>query len=130
MLNCWPIQAVLSLLEQSTMSMSYAWYLNNNTNHSFVWLCRDTQFCYGLRLHEGLVKSIDYLMMDAKQAVMEEQHRRFQDLHREGRWIEALHQMHVTLNCAADLLNESLRVMDEAIGNCRNPSSNHSHPVT
>jgi len=73
---------------------------------------------------------IDHLMMDAKQAIMEEQHRRFQDLHREGRWIEALQQMHVTLSCASDLLNESLQALDKALGSCHAPSSNESHPLT
>jgi hypothetical protein len=79
---------------------------------------------------EGFVTSIDHLMMDAKQAIMEEQHRRFQDLHREGRWVEALQQMHVTLSCASDLLNESLQVLDKALGSCHAPSSNESHPLT
>jgi hypothetical protein len=46
---------------------------------------------------------------------MEEHHRRFQALQQEGRWQEALQQMHVTLRCATDLLNESLRVLDEAL---------------
>jgi hypothetical protein len=54
-------------------------------------------------------------MMDAKQAIMEEHHRRFQTLYREGRWEEALQQIHVTLSCATDLLNESLRVLDEVL---------------
>ena len=52
-------------------------------------------------------------MMDAKQAIMDEQHRRFQTLYQERRWGEALQQIHVTLSCATDLLNESLRVLDE-----------------
>jgi hypothetical protein len=54
-------------------------------------------------------------MMDAKQAIMDEHHRRFQTLYQEGRWEEALQQIHVTLSCATDLLNESLRVLDEAL---------------
>ena len=58
--------------------------------------------------------AIDSLMLDAKQAIMDEQHRRFQTFSREGRWVEALQQIHVTLSCASDLLNESLRVLDEA----------------
>ena len=58
--------------------------------------------------------AIDSLMLDAKQAIMDEQHRRFQTLYQEGRWEEALKQIHVTLGCATDLLNESLRVLDEA----------------
>jgi 2'-5' RNA ligase len=54
-------------------------------------------------------------MMDAKQAIMDEHHRRFQTLYQEGRWEEALQQIHITLSCATDLLNESLRVLDEAL---------------
>lgn len=57
--------------------------------------------------------AVDSLMMDAKQAIMDEHHRRFQTLYQEGRWEEALKQIHVTLTCASDLLNESLRVLDE-----------------
>ncbi|TKB68196.1 MAG: hypothetical protein E8D47_01635 [Nitrospira sp.] len=57
--------------------------------------------------------AIDSLMLEAKQAIMDEHHRRFQTLYQEGRWEEALQQIHVTLSCAADLLNESLRVLDE-----------------
>lgn len=57
--------------------------------------------------------AIDSLILDAKQAIMDEQHRRFQTLYQEGRWEEALKQIHVTLGCATDLLNESLRVLDE-----------------
>jgi hypothetical protein len=57
----------------------------------------------------------DSLMLDAKQAIMDEHHRRFQTLHQEGRWVEALQQIHVTLSCATDLLNESFRVLDEAL---------------
>ncbi|THJ24483.1 MAG: hypothetical protein CAF45_004730 [Nitrospira sp. CG24E] len=59
--------------------------------------------------------AVDSLMLDAKQAIMDEHHRRFQSLHQEGRVEEALQQIHVTLSCAADLLNESLRVLDETI---------------
>jgi hypothetical protein len=57
----------------------------------------------------------DSLMLDAKQAIMDEHHRRFQILHQEGRWAEALQQIHITMSCAADLLNESLRVLDESL---------------
>jgi hypothetical protein len=64
---------------------------------------------------EEPVTAVDSLMLDAKQAIMDEHHRRFQSLHQEGKWEEALQQIHVTLSCAADLLYESLRVLDEAI---------------
>jgi hypothetical protein len=79
---------------------------------------------------EGFVTPIDHLMIDAKEAILEEQHRRFQNFHREGRWVEALQQMHVTLNCASDLLNESLRVLDETLENSHLPSSNGSPTST
>jgi len=59
--------------------------------------------------------AVDSLMLDAKQAIMEEHHRRFQTFHQEGRWDEALREIHVTLTCASDLLNESLRVIDETL---------------
>ena len=59
--------------------------------------------------------AIDSLMLEAKHAIMDEHHRRFQTLHQEGRWEEALQEIHVTLSCAADLLNESLRVLEETI---------------
>ena len=59
--------------------------------------------------------AVDSLILDAKQAIMEEQHRRFQTLQQEGRWEEALQQIHVTLSTATDLLNESLRALDEAL---------------
>jgi len=52
------------------------------------------------------------LILDAKQAILEEQHRRFQDLQAEGRWQEAMEQFQVTLVCASDLLNHSLTVLD------------------
>lgn len=58
--------------------------------------------------------AVDSLMLDAKQAIMDEHHRRFQTFYQEGRWEEALQEIYVTLNCATDLLNESLRVLDEA----------------
>jgi len=61
------------------------------------------------------VTAVDSLMLDAKQAIMEEHHRRFQTYQKEERWEEALQQIHITLSCATDLLNESLRVLDEAL---------------
>lgn len=67
--------------------------------------------------------AVDGLMLDAKQAIMEEHHRRFQALQQEGRWQEALQQVQVTLSCATDLLNESLRVLDEFL-------ESHDHPAT
>jgi hypothetical protein len=61
------------------------------------------------------VTAIDSLMLEAKQAIMEEHHHRFQTLHQDGRWEEALREIQVTLNCAADLLNDSLQVLEKAL---------------
>ena len=71
--------------------------------------------------------SVDSLMLDAKQAIMDEHHRRFQTLRQEERWEEALQQIPVTLSCATDLLKESLRVLDEAL-ELQNPSADSSLP--
>jgi cellobiose-specific phosphotransferase system component IIA len=71
--------------------------------------------------------AVDSLMLDAKQAIMDEHHRRFQMLRQEERWEEALQQIPVTLSCATDLLNESLRVLNEAL-EPQNPSSESSIP--
>jgi hypothetical protein len=77
------------------------------------------------------VTAIDSLMLDAKQAILDEHHRRFQILHQEGRWEEALQQIHVTMSCAADLLNESLRVLDEALeAHNHTPPADSSPPTT
>lgn len=59
--------------------------------------------------------AIDSLMLEAKHAIMDEHHRRFQTLHQEGRWPEALQEIQITLSCAADLLNESLQVLEKAL---------------
>ncbi|TAJ07393.1 MAG: hypothetical protein EPO61_15680 [Nitrospirae bacterium] len=57
----------------------------------------------------------DSLMLDAKQAILEEQHRRFQSLQEEGRLQEAMQQFQVTLGCASDLLNDSLGVLERLL---------------
>ena len=57
----------------------------------------------------------DNLMLDAKQAILDEQHRRFQALQREDRCLEAMQQFQVTLSCAMDLLNESVRILQIVI---------------
>ena len=75
--------------------------------------------------------AVDGLMLDAKQTIMDEHHRRFQTLQQEGRWEEALQQIPVTLSCATDLLNESLRVLEEALdGHNRTSDSSTSPPAT
>jgi hypothetical protein len=61
------------------------------------------------------VSAADHLMLDAKQAILDEQHRRFQVLQREGRWGEAMQQFQVTMSCATDLLNESVQLLQRVI---------------
>ncbi|GJL53215.1 MAG: hypothetical protein NPIRA02_03470 [Nitrospirales bacterium] len=57
----------------------------------------------------------DRLMLDAKKAILQEQHRRFQELQKEGRWSDAMQQLHVTLSCAADLLKDSVVLLERAV---------------
>lgn len=64
---------------------------------------------------EDAMTTADCLMLDAKQAILDEHHRRFQDLHREGKVEEAVQQIQVTLSCAADLLNDSLKLLDDTL---------------
>lgn len=59
--------------------------------------------------------SADSLILDAKQAILEEHHRQFQSFYREGQLEEALKQFHTTIVCASDLLNDSLRLLEQAI---------------
>ncbi len=69
---------------------------------------------------------LDSLILEAKQAILDEQHKRFQALQREGRWQEAMQQFYVTLACASDLLNESLRVLECALNRYRERQQGHS----
>jgi hypothetical protein len=64
------------------------------------------------RCHVG---AADHLMLDAKQAILNEQHRRFQMLQQEGRLAEAMQQFQVTMSCATDLLNESVQLLQRVI---------------
>jgi hypothetical protein len=57
----------------------------------------------------------DRLMLDAKKAILQEQHQRFQVLQREERWDDAWKQLHVTLGCAADLLKDSVGLLEKAM---------------
>ncbi len=57
------------------------------------------------------MRTVECLMLDAKQAILEEHHRRFLEMQKEGRWEEALQQYNVTLQCAAGLLQQSLQVL-------------------
>jgi hypothetical protein len=59
--------------------------------------------------------SVDCLLLDAKHAILDEHHRKFQALHGEGRFDEAVKQFHVTLTCASDVLNDALRLLDDML---------------
>ena len=59
--------------------------------------------------------SADCLLLDAKHAILDEHHRKFQALHNEGRVDEAVKQFHVTLSCASDVLNDALRLLDDML---------------
>ena len=65
--------------------------------------------------------SVDCLLLEAKQAILDEHHRRFQVMHHEGQLNEAMRQFQITLMCASDLLNDSLRLLDEALDAHRSP---------
>ncbi|MDR4494399.1 MAG: hypothetical protein AB7P17_05240 [Nitrospirales bacterium] len=57
----------------------------------------------------------DRLLLDAKKAILQNQHQRFQDLQQEGRWDEAWKQLHITLACAADLLKDSVGLLEQVV---------------
>lgn len=62
------------------------------------------------------MNAIDTLMLDAKQAILDDAHQRFLTLQKDGRSKEAMHQFQVTLSCASDLLNESISVLERVLG--------------
>ena len=57
---------------------------------------------------------IEGLMLEAKKAILEEQHRRFQELQARKMWPEAMKQLQVTLACASDLLKDSVTLLEKA----------------
>lgn len=57
----------------------------------------------------------DHLMLDAKQALLEDQHKKFQHLQKEGRWQDAMRHFQATLHCATDLLGYSLYVLEQTV---------------
>ena len=59
--------------------------------------------------------SVDCLLLDAKHAILDDHHRKFQALHSEGRLDEAMKQFHVTVSCAGDVLTDALRLLDEVL---------------
>jgi len=73
----------------------------------------------------------DSLMLDAKQAIMHEHLQRLQNFYQEERWGEALQEIPVTLNCATDLLNEAVQILDQALITHNQPPAKHStYPPT
>lgn len=72
----------------------------------------------------------DRLLLDAKKAILQEQHRRFQDLQLEGRWDDAWKQLHVTLICAADLLKDSVSMLEQVVAKKKLPPSNSADQST
>lgn len=70
--------------------------------------------------------SLDSLMLDAKQAILEEQHRRFQVLQKEGKRVEAMQQLQTTMYCASDLLSDSLNLLERVLE--RHRQSNPENP--
>ena len=78
------------------------------------------------------MSSLDCLLLDAKQAILNEQYRRFQELQREKKWAEAMQQFQTTMSCASDLLNESLglleRVLEKQRQQSQRPPSSPSPP--
>ncbi|NOS78044.1 MAG: hypothetical protein HOP35_08865 [Nitrospira sp.] len=75
--------------------------------------------------------SSDSLMLDAKQAILEEQHRRFQALQKEGKWAEAMQQFQTTMHCASDLLTDSLTLLERVLETHRQrpPENPQSGPL-
>ncbi len=67
--------------------------------------------------------SVDTLMLDAKQAILDNAHSRFIALKKEGRTKEAMQQFQITLGCATDLLNESILVLERVL------AAQSEHPI-
>ena len=76
--------------------------------------------------------SVDCLLLDAKHAILDEHHRKFQVLHDQGRLEDAMRQFHVTLSCASDVLNDALRLLDDMLEAHRRAAlvDPPSHPST
>ena len=62
-----------------------------------------------------MMTSADHLILDAKQALLEEQYRRFRALQDEGKVEEAALRLQATLRCAADLLACSVRMLEQIV---------------
>ena len=55
------------------------------------------------------------LLLQAQTAILEEKVRRFRTLQSEGKWEEALQQFQATLQCAADVLQGSLKILEQVV---------------
>lgn len=66
--------------------------------------------------------SLDCLLLDAKQAILIEHHRRFQALQQAGKWEEAMRQFQTTMACASDLLSDSLTLLERVVEDRRRQS--------
>ena len=75
--------------------------------------------------------SVSHLILDAKKAILEEQHRRLQLLREEGHWEELLQQLAATLSCAADVLQHSLGMLQTIAGerSCTDHSDQSAPPA-
>ncbi|HZS11036.1 MAG TPA: hypothetical protein VFA38_02220 [Nitrospirales bacterium] len=74
------------------------------------------------------MKPVDSLLLEAKQAILDEQHRRFQSLQQEGRLDEAMQQFQVTLTCASDLLKHSLTLLEDLLAQRRKTEDAQTPP--
>lgn len=81
-------------------------------------------------MDKPVISQADRLLLDAKKAILQDQHERFQILQREGRWNESWKQLHVTLSCAADLLKDSVGILEQVVRHKRNsaPKGSDSGP--
>ena len=61
------------------------------------------------------------LILQAKTAILEEQARKFRALQADGKWREALQQFQATLQCADDVLRDSLKVLEHVARSKENP---------
>jgi hypothetical protein len=79
---------------------------------------------------EADVTAGDSLILEAKQALLEEHHRRFQVMYKEGRFQEAVQQFNLTMSCATELLNDSLQLLERTIDDRRKTEHPSDLPPT
>lgn len=54
---------------------------------------------------------VECLILEAKEALLDDQHRKFLQCYQEGRWEEANTRLQASMNCATDLLHYSLELL-------------------